>query len=158
MGIPSLEVGLFTLLETLVWASLGRQCDGWMSLSLISCSSLGSVTQLIFWAFFFMALHLVKNNDFKGHLHRWSGVINITFPFQETNTDFIQCCWWLYIVSSRVPLALTHFCNCTGTPTQLIWTQASKLEMIVWGAYTSVKSLRESRENPWILLMFFWSL
>lgn len=117
-----------------------------MSLSLITCSSLGSVAQLIFWAFFFVALSLIKNNDFKGHLHGWSGVIYITFPFQETNTDFNQCCWWFYTVSTRVPLALTHFCNHTDTPTQLIWTQASKLEMILWGTYTSAQSLWENRE------------
>lgn len=107
------------LVEILMWASLGRPHDGWMSLSLISCSSLGSGAQLIFWALFFVALPLVKNSDVKGHLPGWSGVnICITIPFQETNTDFNQCCWWLYTVSTTVPLA--HFCNCTGTPTQLM--------------------------------------
>lgn len=45
-------------------------------------------------------------------------------------------------------------CNCTGTTMQLIWTQASKLEMVLWETYVSAKSLGESRENPWSFWCF----
>lgn len=91
MGIPSLEAGLYYPARD-SGVSLIMEA---ISLSLISCSSLGSLAQLIFLAFFFVALLLVKNKDFKGHLHEIHLHLELyiyIFPFQETNTDFIQCC------------------------------------------------------------------
>lgn len=106
MGIPSLEAGLYYPARD-SGVSLFMEA---MSVSLISCSSLGSLAQLIFLAFFFVALLLVKNKNFKGTCIRgtcmrctciWSYIY--IFPFQETNTDFNQCCWLFYIVSTWVP-------------------------------------------------------
>lgn len=88
-----------------------------MSLSLISCPSLGSLAQLIFWTFLFVAVSLVKNKDFKGHLHWWSGVNIYYIPLsRDKHTDFIQCCWLFCTVSQSASSTNTSFCNCTGTP------------------------------------------